>query len=109
MVISCDTVANFSIVSDFQIYVAVRTRYANGITFVDNQRSRYTKRATANWKFDGSGSVDAALLWRQTGSGSTGDSSLRISRSGDLVPVTARPTGNDLLSDSSKVWRWITP
>jgi hypothetical protein len=77
-----DGVDHFAILDHFRLYFGVRT-----IDPRNNADTIYTQRATANWLFDGSGSV-AGGVWSKTGVGNNGPASLAEVRSGAVCPET---------------------
>ncbi len=66
------------------LYFAVRTKQN-----VNNSYDSLTQRCKLNWRFDGSGSVDASGKWTLTGSGVTGDPSFSEVTNGDTIPNAA--------------------
>jgi hypothetical protein len=66
------------------LYFAVRTKQN-----VNNSYDSLTQRCKLNWRFDGSGSVDASGKWTLTGSGVTGDPTFSEVTNGDTIPNAA--------------------
>jgi hypothetical protein len=81
----------YAIVFDLNLYFAVRTTEA-----VNGSDQVYTQRAKASWRFDGTGTVNAAGIWSQTGTGTTGSAKFTEVQSGDVVPITTGTPINNL-------------
>jgi hypothetical protein len=56
---------------------------------VNSSYDSLTQRCILNWRFDGSGSVDASGKWTLTGTGVTGDPSFSEVTNGDTIPNAA--------------------
>jgi hypothetical protein len=94
------SVNRFGLQFDLNLYFAVRTKEA-----VNGSETVYTQRAKASWRFDGSGTIDAAGNWTQTGTGNTGDKKFTEVKTGDVVPVTTGTAINNLFA--GEVWSTI--
>jgi len=92
-----DDVDIFNLVFDCSLYFAVRT-----VDTRNGANSVYTQRASAEWQFDGSGTVDGAGNWSKTGSGNTGNGSFTEVSDGSVVPVTTGTPLNTL--NTSSTW-----
>jgi len=87
-----DDVDRFGIEFDVRVYFAVRTT-----DDVNGSAAVYSQRAKTSWEFDGSGTVNAAKVWTQTGTGNTGiAASFADVTNGTAVPVTTGTPINDL-------------
>jgi hypothetical protein len=91
-----DMVDRFAIVVDFRIYLAVRTTQA-----VNNSQNVYTQRGRATWQFDGSGTINGAGTWAQTGTGNTGSASFAEITAGTIAPITVGPTLNTIAATTA--------
>jgi probable HAF family extracellular repeat protein len=91
-------VTRFGIQFDLNLYFAVRTKEA-----INDSEKVYTQRAKAAWQFDGSGNVNAAGKWTQTGTGNTGDARFAEEMNGSEVPVTTGTAINKLFD--TETWR----
>jgi hypothetical protein len=86
----------FSMVVDFEICLVVRTKAtANSADTV------YTKRASAAWQFDGSGTT-AARTWAQTGTGNTGAAAFAEITDGSQL--TSNRTLANIFAATSLAW-----
>jgi hypothetical protein len=93
-------VNRFGLQFDLNLYFAVRTKEA-----VNGSEKVYTQRAKAAWRFDGSGNVNAAGQWMQTGTGNTGDGKFAEVKTGDVVPVTTGTAINNLFA--GETWNTV--
>lgn len=94
-----DQVDELLIYSPFRQYLAVRTKDKT-----KDADKIYTQRAYAVWAFDGDGEIDAAGVYKSTGSGNYGSNKLREITDGSPVPVTTGTSCNDML----KTETWST-
>ena len=86
----------FSMIVDYEIALVVRTKATpNDADMV------FTKRASAAWQFDGSGSI-AAQVWTKTGKGTTGAASFAAVTDG--TPLTSNRTLANTFADASLAW-----
>lgn len=82
--LSGDQVDRLAINMFHNLYFAVRTKQN-----VNSSYDSLTQRCILNWRFDGSGSVDASGKWTLTGTGVTGDPSFSEVTNGDTIPNAA--------------------
>ncbi|HJW30325.1 MAG TPA: hypothetical protein VJ508_13930 [Saprospiraceae bacterium] len=81
------------------LYLSVRTKQN-----INTSHDVLTQRGRLNWRFDGTGNVDATGTWSLTGTGVTGDASFSEMTDGNSVPTAAANLNEELNTNE----RWIT-
>lgn len=92
-----DALDRISLIQDFDLFLAVRTTEQ-----VNGSEKVFTQRAKASWSFNGSGTFDAAGVWKaDDAAGVTGSKKFSGVTSGEVVPVTTELFANSIIGNFS--------